>query len=292
MSNLSVLRQATFWDRVARVLLPLVLVVWLAALLADSVWLFWQGPKPVGPGDLPVLRGSAQNSSEPVLSEAQVRRWELFGSVTVQTRQDPKDAPETRLRLELLGVFQHPDPAVASAIIAEQGRDASLFHPGDSLPGNATLEEVYADQVILNRMGQREALKLKQASLSGVDVQVRERPVRMPPPDVGSDYGEDDGAGYTGGPDPGQLAGQRQQIIDRLGLSANGGGGYVISEAAPAEVLSMIGLRAGDVILSVNGNTLGTEEADLAALEDFRNTGFASIVVERGDQRFTVNYPP
>ena len=283
MSKLSVLRQAMFWDRVARLLLPLVLVVWLAILLADSVWLFWQGPAPVGPGDLPVIRTPAQGSDGPALSEAQVRRWELFGSVAVQTRQDPRDAPETRLRLELLGVFQHPDPAVASAIIAEQGRDASLYHPGDSVPGNATLEEVYADQVILNRMGQREALKLKQSSLSGVDVQVREPPSRVAPPEPGQ---------FQGGPDPGQMAAQRQQIIDRLGLAPNGGGGYVISESAPEEVLSMIGLRAGDVILSVNGNTLGTEEADLAALEDFRNTGFASIVVERGDQRFTVNYPP
>lgn len=285
---LSEIRQVPFWDRLARLALPLVLVIWLAWLLADSVWLFWQGPTPVGHGDLPVIRSAQQSSSAPVLSEAQARRWELFGSVEVEpARQDPRDAPETRLRLELLGVFQHPDPAVASAIIAEQGRDARLVRPGDSLPGNATLEEVYADQVILNRMGQREALRLQSSDVSGIDVRQRQsspaRPAAQP---------DRSGRQRAQGGDGSDLAGQRQQIISRMGLTPHDQGGYLISESAPPEMLSMIGLRPGDVILSVNGNTLGSEQADLAALENFRNTGFASIVVERGDQRFTVNYPP
>lgn len=287
MSIMTTVRQPAFWDRLGRFLLPTVLVIALAWVLAQSVWLWWQGPMPVGHGDFPVIREARQDGGSVALSEARVRQWELFGPLEVQvTKADPKDAPETRLRLELLGVFQHPDPSVASAIIAEQGKDASLYHPGDRVPGNATLEEVYADQVILNRMGQREALKLKLAQLAGGGVEAvgggarREEAPRRQAQDTAED---------KGGPD---LLQQRVMIVERLGLELRAEGGYTISGSAPADMLAMVGLRPGDVIVSVNGHTLGDQASDMAALEDFRNTGHASIVVERGDQRFTVNYPP
>lgn len=287
MSMIAAVRQREFWERSVRTVLAFVLVLWVAALLADVVWLVWKGPASPGYGDLPVITDVA-GGEQVTLSTARVRQWELFGEPVVESRKaDPADAPETRLRLELLGVFQHPDPKVASAIIAEQGKEGSLFRPGDKVPGNATLEEVYADQVILNRMGQREALRLKSADLGGgVQAQQRSASVaRSPRPSPAPAQAE-------GGPDGTDLAQQRVMIIDRLGLRPSASGGYEIAEGAPEEMLAMVGLRIGDVIVSVNGKSLGDQAADLAALEDFRNSGVATIVVQRGQQRFTVTYPP
>lgn len=278
------------WQKWLRGLVSLALVVWLAALLADTVWLFYSGPTvPVRlDRDMPVLdAGTAQRDASGVTPE-QLAQWQVFGPIDAapSTASGPVDAPETRLRLELLGVFENSDREKASAIIAEQGKDAELYHAGDKLPGNATLEEVYGDRVILLRLGQREALRLKESELSAGAVaqsstsRTYQRPPPVPEPDVDQ------------GVDASDLGQQRNMIISRLGLSPASQGGYEIGPSAPAQVLDIVGLKPGDVLVSVNGVELGSEQADVAALQEFQNTGAASIVVQRGEQRFTVNYPP
>lgn len=280
------------WQKWLRSLVSLALVVWLAALLADTVWLFYSGPAvPVRlDRDMPVLdAGSAQRDASGVTPE-QLAQWQLFGPIDAAptTASGPVDAPETRLRLELLGVFENTDREKASAIVAEQGKDAELYHPGDKLPGNATLEEVYGDRVILLRLGQREALRLKESELgAGAVAQTSTASTyRQPPPAPEPEPEVDQGV------DASDLGQQRNMIISRLGLSPAPQGGYEIGPSAPAQVLDIVGLKPGDVLVSVNGVEVGSEEADVAALQEFQNTGAASIVVQRGEQRFTVNYPP
>jgi general secretion pathway protein C len=231
-----------------------------------------------------------------------IRSWEVFGQpgereavISVET------APDTRLRLELLGLFQHAQGLQAGAIIAEQGQEGELFRVGDKLPGNATLEEILTDRVILLRAGQREALRLKELELGGVTATPREESPRArsrsrrsstrnsPAPEAPPTPQEQ--AVALGLPE--EVSAQRNMIIQQLGLMpSDAGEGYQIGSAAPQSVLQQIGLRPGDVVMSVNGHVLGQEGSDIAALEEFRNTGAASIVVQRGAQRFTVNYPP
>jgi len=88
----------------------------------------------------------------------------VFGEADVKpiASDEPISAPETRLRLVLHGVFASSNSKKSMAIIAEKnGKDNSYFI-GDSLPGNATLHEVYADRVILKRLGKLETLRLKE----------------------------------------------------------------------------------------------------------------------------------
>lgn len=286
-------------DRPARVLLALLLAVWVAWWLADTFWLVASGPDdpPTG-APLPVVSaGPARQDT--ALSEARIRGWSLFGpaGAAAVAASPAETAPDTRLRLELLGLFQHPDPAMAGAIIAEQGKEGELFRVGATVPGNASLEEILPDRVILLRAGQREALRLKEPELSGVDGgeamnapaarvgrldrrAAMDRPAAPPPVTTDpANLGED-------------LSVQRNMIIQQMGLAPGDGEGYRIGPSAPAELLQQVGLRQGDVLVSVNGHTLGEEGSDIAALQEFRNTGAATIVVQRGAQRFTVNYPP
>jgi general secretion pathway protein C len=290
-------------ERPAQVTLALLLAVWLGWWLADSFWLLASGPMREDSGEvLPVIRVDASARRNSVSAE-RIRGWEVFGlpgasNVAVSVEA----APDTRLRLELLGLFQHPESAQAGAIIAEQGKEGELFRVGARVPGNATLEEILPDRVILLRAGQREALRLKEAGLAGVDSTsapapaVASRPQRLdrrenfpgrPPQEVQPVQQQ---LLNSGGDE--ELGAQRSMIIQQLGLSPADGEGYRIGAAAPAELLQQVGLRPGDVIVSVNGHTLGQEGSDIAALQEFRNTGAASIVVQRGAQRFTVNYPP
>ena len=95
----------------------------------------------------------------------------VFGEADVKpvASNEPISAPETRLRLVLHGVFASNNPRQSMALIAEKsGKDNSYFI-GDSLPGNATLHEVYSDRVILKRLGQLETLRLKDPA-SGAEI--------------------------------------------------------------------------------------------------------------------------
>ena len=88
----------------------------------------------------------------------------VFGEADIKpvASNEPISAPDTRLRLVLHGVFASSNSKNSMALIAEKsGKDKSYFI-GDTLPGNATLHEVYADRVILKRMGKLETLRLKE----------------------------------------------------------------------------------------------------------------------------------
>ncbi|WP_370519433.1 type II secretion system protein N [Alcanivorax sp. DP30] len=275
------------WGKPVRGMIAAVLVVALAWLLAETVWLLMYGPnQPIPESERTRLQvsGGSQSSS---LSQHQVDSWQLFGEYqAVASAKDdaPTDAPETRLRLELLGVFQSPVPELSTAIIAEKGKEGALFHVGDSIPGNASLEEVYPDRVILRRAGRLETLRWSETALGGVSE------VAQPAPSRARDQVVQQ---QEGGPD--DMERQRRTIISQLALRPVAQGsnqGYKLGKRAPKQLLSQVGLEADDVILSVNGHGLGTEEGDIAALESYKQTQQASIVVQRGDQQFTVNYPP
>ena len=212
--------------------------------------------------------------------------WQLFGSFEQVAPQSdkPTDAPETRLRLELLGVFQTADTDKASAIIAEKGKEGELYRIGDSIPGNASLEEVYPDRVILRRAGRLETLRWSDSSLGGVSQVSRQPAVEREPQQSQITEGSEE-----------DMQRQRKAIIGQLGLQPVAQGdnqGYQLGKRAPKQLISQVGLQSSDVILSVNGHSLGTEEGDMAALRSFQETRQASIVVQRGNQQFTVNYPP
>ncbi|WP_111658229.1 type II secretion system protein N [Isoalcanivorax indicus] len=284
---------------IARWVAAIVVVIWLAKVIADSLLLWYAGPQEVAPPDPSLQRLTVvERQSNGSLSRQQVEGWNLFGVPPEEAPEERVvDAPDTRLRLELLGLFQHRDQSQARAIIAEQGRDAALLKPGDRVPGNAELVEVLADRVILRRQGQLEALRLREPELSGGGVSatppVRQQPANRRP------------GGAPSAPSPqadtelnlfeGDAAQQRRMIIEQLGLAPVTEGsaeGYRITEAAPADVISSVGLRPGDQIMSVNGHPLGDEAGDVRAIEEALASGSASIEVQRGSRRFTVNYPP
>lgn len=49
-----------------------------------------------------------------------------------------------------------------------------------------------------------------------------------------------------------------------------------------------MGLRSGDRILSINGQTVGQGLSDVQLLEQVRREGHAKIEIKRGDQVMTI----
>ena len=72
-----------------------------------------------------------------------------------------------------------------------------------------------------------------------------------------------------------------------LGLEPIGvGEGYAVT---PGSVLLQAGMKPGDVLLSVNGQSLGDSGSDQALLQQVMSEGRAQIEVQRGNSRFMIN---
>ncbi|MCW9025125.1 MAG: type II secretion system protein GspC [Gammaproteobacteria bacterium] len=147
-------------------IISVILVIMLAIKLADITWGFFP---------IPMQTSSNSSSQAPVTMEsvqaqsslASIPRLHLFGEAAKdagnQKSKGPINAPDTKLRLVLHGVFASNEPSQSMAIIAPKSGKDKTYRIGESVPGGAQLHEVYADRIILSRNGQLETLRLIRA---------------------------------------------------------------------------------------------------------------------------------
>lgn len=202
---------------------------------------------------------------------------------------------DTRLSLELVGVFVAAAANDSRALIAQKGRQPEGYAPGDRLPGNARLVDVYWNRVVISRAGQHELIRfehdtgtIQRIDGSGIAPQIVEpqaaavvesaRPQR-PARDARqalSRYRE-------------TLEENPQQALADAGIAlAPDRDAYVVGALADLPELSHAGLQAGDRILSVNGLAVGDPGADRLKIEDFVANGAVRLEIQRGDRRFAV----
>jgi general secretion pathway protein C len=194
---------------------------------------------------------------------------------------DPTDAPETRLSLVLAGTIAANDPKQGFGIIGESANSAKLYSVGDSVPGGARLNAVYGDRVILERAGQLEALLLPREYKGGAS--------NTPAPQTARE-GMGMGMPQTAGSqvvervkrmiaqDPGSVA----EIMRPQPVFANGQQrGYRVYPGRNRAQFARLGLRPGDLVMSVNGTPLDDPQR---GMDIFRSIGSADqvrVTVER-----------
>ena len=197
---------------------------------------------------------------------------------------------ETTLDLTLLGVVLRSDPAQSRALIANAGTSGQ-FGPGDPVADRATLVDVATDHVTLDVDGTLQTLsfpipgatglaQLPASSgtdrlLAAVTAQTEE-----PGPETNQDY----------------IDLWRERIIANPGevLTAIGliptPDGYVIAEQHDSGV-QLAGLRAGDLVKSVNGQAVGNVEQDRQLYDDVAASGMARIEIERDGRTIVMSFP-
>jgi len=149
-------------------------IAWLVAGLIWSIAVpgFNYDAGPTGQAELAFTSRpspSATTGDPPQSGFARSAEFSPFGSAQVTEPKAIENAPETRLRLELLGVLVSGEDG-GSAIISTGDGDVNLYYAGDSI-GNqlATLHQVHADRVILERDGRLETLRLPRSEALQVD---------------------------------------------------------------------------------------------------------------------------
>ena len=298
----------------------LVLVILLSLSVANGVLFFIENM------DVPVSTSSigTQNKITSKNKSIDLASLNIFGTVQkVEATTEVLDAPETKLNLELQGVFTAEDEASSSAIVAEKNKSGELFHIGDRLPGNAVLAAVFDDHILLRRGSRMEKLMFTDSSLrfnSGATSRtnnrsgnfsnnttspsaqastrlqrIRERTAQRTRNSATSRQ-EAPGSSLRDyvSSNRDKIKENPQELMAQLGMSAVSSGeakGYKVGGSISNTSLMQAGLQQGDVILSVNGKPVGDIMNDSAMIDQAMASKRVRVEVQRDSRRFFLTVP-
>ena len=266
-------RLQSLWERQRDRPLAVVCVALLAAVLAWQLgrllWLLWSGPGELLPMPASSGAGPAVVRVEPARVAA------LFGESP--SAPAAGGVADTTLQLRLDGVLENPDATLSRAFIAERSSGkVQGYKPGDDVPGGAKLDRVEADHVVLTRAGREEVLRFDKPGSAQISGGQPTAPTRAS--EVRSALGNI----------AQRLAASPMQMLRQVGLRRTSQG-YIVSFAAPKDILTRYGLKPGDRIVSINGQMVGRDlDADQQVLGQLQQAGSALFVVQRGAQTITL----
>lgn len=245
-------------QRIALDLVTGAMVVSVAFALAG---LTWRLAGHAGQGAITVPSGG-RPAAVPDLGPALA--WQPFG----QAAQTAEAVP-TSLQFVLKGVVSANPQELAVAYVSEAGGAAREVRVGEAI-GGATVDSIRRDRIIINNGGRMEYLAFPDPA-APTDAQGNPAP---PPP----------GQSVPAPPPVVSAPPVAANILDRFDASPTDGG-YRIGDNAPA------GMRAGDVVQSVNGQQLGRGAADQAAFVAAQRSGAAQIQILRDGKPMTLTVP-
>lgn len=310
--------QNNIWLKRIISLLLLLLAIFLASKLVQIIYLFLPSYQVQAPL-VTVEKNDTNSLSGAVELNNQLAQAHLFGRYIEEVEPEiveVEDAPETKLRLELLGVWADPVPELSSAVITEKGRSNQLvYFIEDELPGGAILKQVHADKVIIESKGQLETLKFEEMQGESISQDSYEddnrsaanqaRVIKKSPlqnrikPNNPALSSVERFTEQLGTLPPRQLFDRVQdalkedpeEFMENIGLVSSTEGGYEVSKLVPPHIAKAYGLEPGDRIISVNGKSVGNPAEDAAILDEVKSNGEATIQIQRGRSITTVSLP-
>lgn len=225
-------------------------------------------PTPVSSAAAPVNVDSSRLAS-----------FTIFKAPVIESVSQNANAPDTSLQLKLDGVFASSSQSQSSAIISEQGQGiGKLYRVGQQVVGGAVLSAVYVDRVLLQRNGQEEVLRFIKSNLLGGDT----------PPVVSNPVASQADKAHSLLSNAIQrLDSDASSYLNEMGLIASQQG-YEITDNTPSHIRRKLGLKAGDRVVRLNGQTLGNVQLDKNLLQQIQQTGRARIEIQRGGQHLTI----
>ncbi|MGE8644820.1 type II secretion system protein N [Acinetobacter vivianii] len=257
-------------DKLSGLILAL-LILWLCWKLAS---LFWWVVAPPQPMQFDRVELGSQQAQVPNISS-----FALFNEPAAASADD-------NVNLELQGVLLGHPNHLSSAVI-KMNDTAERYRVGETVGSTSyQLSEVYWDHVIL-RQGNGATREVKFKGLDNGLYQpaapVLNNGSSVPPAAAPAQNSPQSALGQA----IQQMQDNREQYLKNMGVS-NGGDGYEISDKTPSNLKNTLGLRSGDRILSINGQTVGQGLNEVQLLEQVRREGHAKIEIKRGDQVMTI----
>ena len=222
----------------------------------------------------------------PAPSIAPILALAPFGAAPVAAPAAPAAAQETSLGLTLLGVMIAEPASLSRAVIAPTGGKSAIYSVGSRLPGEAVLLGVAARQVVLSVNGTREILSFPDPDAA--------RPVGVQPGLAAGVLGTQPTA-RADTPDAiiasirARIDTNPKAVLEQIGLEPTDQG-YRIATRHDSGV-DRAGLRAGDIVTSVNGQPVGDLESDRKLYDEVAASGRARLEVLRGEAKFVMTFP-
>ncbi len=243
-------------------------VDWLAAAAIVSVafalaGLVWRIAGHAGTGAITVP--SAARARAVTVDTGPALAWQPFGSPTAADATAP-----TGIQAVLKGVVFARPAELSISFVAIGNEPAKPYKIGDAIAG-AQVTDIRRDRIILNNGGRLEYLAFPDPFGQATPV-----PGQAPPAAPGQPA---PAAAPAAPPPPGA-----QAVLSRLNATPVAGG-YAIGANPPP------GMRAGDVVQSVNGAAMTDQSAVNAAIAGAAASGQAQITILRDGKPITVSIP-
>lgn len=221
-----------------------------------------------------------------------VASYHLFGDANKQavTQQKVIDAPETRLRLDLKGVFASTNANKALAIISSSKNKDKTYHIGDKVTGGVTLHAVYADRVILKRNGQLETLRLPKSKVdSKAFYTVEQNKAKSVTPLVNRHQTQGSSQRLrklrdTLVKDPAKVW---QQVRINPVMKKGQVKGYTLMHNDKS-IMKALNIRKTDIITGINGESLSNPAVLLGLMDNLSNQDSLQLTIERNGQQQTI----
>jgi general secretion pathway protein C len=256
----------------------------LTASLAQWTWLMIKPPLPplvVAPP--PPAAATNVFSLQPLLAA------HLFGQVSQElTGRRLDNLPISSLNLVLAGVIA--SGAGGYALISVNGQAQEPFAVGQTITDNAVLQAVYPDRVVIRRNGALESLLLEGADNSQPPPEVAMPAVSRPAAVPGEIVRETGANQYTVARD--QLAAQMRtpDFLKQATLVPSSGGGFLVRQIQPGSLYEKLGMRAGDVIKSVNGQPINTADDAIRLYQQMSSINAVQMEITRGGKSESLYY--
>jgi general secretion pathway protein C len=253
----------------------LAVIILLVALAIDSALILTRalsGLSASAPSSVPVRLAPPKPAVNPAVELANIVNAHLFGQAGAQAGGS---APQTTMPLILAGVIADKDPTKGQAIIGESTTAAKLVAVGAMIPGGVRLNSVYGDRVLIERNGRLETLMLPR---SAVKNGAGNRP--PPPPSAPQALAARDNSTLLAG----MVRIQPVYVQNKLtGYHIFPGGTHGNS------IFTQLGLRAGDLIVAINGTPLDDASRAMEVLQTLSSSASATVTVSRSGQTQEVN---
>ncbi len=276
-------------ERVAQLtkLVNVVLIIWLAWLLARLTWFLIPEPEHTEP-PVVVAQTSVQGQ-RPRIDARQVADWHLFGVVSDTRPVERKvvDAPETRLKLTLRGVFAADESSGGRAIVGDPKGKEETYAVGDPLPGGAKLSEIYPDRIILERNGRFETLRLpKDRTPTARSSASKARSARG-----GSASASSKAAAFQKYRN--EIKRNPESFLNYVQAAPHREGGkfvgFKLRAGAKPEAFKELGLQSGDIVTAINGVQIDSPVKGMKAMRALGEGDTVNVTLLRDGQETSLS---
>jgi general secretion pathway protein C len=294
-------RQSAF-NRALPMLLAACAGLWLAWTLVQLAWSFFPEPEPLASSNGAVTQNPLPNTKAANSNVASLASYHLFGQTPAGELPSAPDAPETQLKLTLIGTAAGRDPKMGIAVIVDENKQQRAYQVGE-IVGQATVDSIYRDRVVLMFQGRLETLFRPKTSTADAllsrskgDAAMVDQPGSVNINAVGSDPNAY--VNPIAGVSTASFQAVREQVMANpaamMGMLSpvfDGNGnleGVKLAANANDPLLQKAGIQPSDVIVAVNGARIDSIAKGQEIANNLATANEAVIIVRREGREITL----